>query len=448
MDPRIGWYQPEQSGPAQVLWSHIWETLASLDNMQLDNQKDAYQNYQQNQPQNSNNASNAFYNRTKRKRDNRASTYGLNSTSNNLIAQYSGTPWRALRRATYSPGVIGLHEEIENFYAYMSPSREEHQMRCQVVQRIESVILNMWPEAKVEIFGSFRTGLYLPTSDIDLVVIGKWKELPLFSLQNALESSGIAERDTIKVLDKASVPIVKLTDARTEIKVDISFNMSNGVNSAKLIKNFMKEFPVLPKLVTVLKQFLLQRDLNEVFTGGISSYSLILLTVSFLQLHPNSYASWSSNANLGVLLMEFFELYGINFNYMKTSIRIKNGGAYVKKEDISQNMYDGHRTSVLSIEDPLTPGNDIARSSYGALQVKQAFEYAYSTLSQAVHPNLHIMFDPQKYSFLGRIVRITDDVVMYRAWISENFPLNSNVKRGANKKMFTKVINDAHQNTK
>ncbi len=46
----------------------------------------------------------------------------------------------------------------------------------------------------------------------------------------------------------------------------------------------MQEYPNLPYLVLVLKQFLLQRDLNEVFTGGISSYSLILLTVSFLQV--------------------------------------------------------------------------------------------------------------------------------------------------------------------
>lgn len=36
----------------------------------------------------------------------------------------------------------------------------------------------------------------------------------------------------------------------------------------------------------VLKQFLLQRDLNEVFTGGISSYSLILMCISFLQVFP------------------------------------------------------------------------------------------------------------------------------------------------------------------
>lgn len=36
-----------------------------------------------------------------------------------------------------------------------------------------------------------------------------------------------------------------------------------------------------------------------------------------------------------------------------------------------QEMNDGHRPSLLCIEDPLTPGNDIGRSSYGALQVKQ-----------------------------------------------------------------------------
>jgi non-canonical poly(A) RNA polymerase PAPD5/7 len=50
----------------------------------------------------------------------------------------------------------------------------------------------------------------------------------------------------------------------------------------------MEKFPNLKYLVLVLKQFLLQRDLNEVFTGGISSYSLILLTISFLQVSKNA----------------------------------------------------------------------------------------------------------------------------------------------------------------
>ena len=46
----------------------------------------------------------------------------------------------------------------------------------------------------------------------------------------------------------------------------------------------MEIFPCLPPLVLVLKQFLVQRDLNEVFAGGISSHSLVLMIISFLQV--------------------------------------------------------------------------------------------------------------------------------------------------------------------
>jgi hypothetical protein len=102
-----------------------------------------------------------------------------------------------------------------------------------------------------------------------LVVIGRWEKLPLRTLENELQKCGIAEQHSIRVLDKASVPIIKLTDRLTQVKVDISFNMQSGVQSAELIKKFKNVFPVLSKLVLVLKQFLLQRDLNEVFTGSL-----------------------------------------------------------------------------------------------------------------------------------------------------------------------------------
>lgn len=64
----------------------------------------------------------------------------------------------------------------------------------------------------------------------------------------------------------------------------------------------------------------------------------------------------SSNSNLGVLLIEFFELYGRNFNYLKTGIRIKDGGSYVAKDEVQKGMLDGYRPSMLYIEDPLQPG--------------------------------------------------------------------------------------------
>ncbi|XP_039078379.1 terminal nucleotidyltransferase 4A isoform X1 [Hyaena hyaena] len=302
----------------------------------------------------------------------------------------------------------------------MSPCPEEAAMRREVVKRIETVVKDLWPAADVQIFGSFSTGLYLPTSDIDLVVFGKWERPPLQLLEQALRKHNVAEPCSIKVLDKATVPIIKLTDQETEVKVDISFNMETGVRAAELIKNYMKKYSLLPYLILVLKQFLLQRDLNEVFTGGISSYSLILMAISFLQLHPRIDAR-RADENLGMLLVEFFELYGRNFNYLKTGIRIKEGGAYIAKEEIMKAMTSGYRPSMLCIEDPLLPGNDVGRSSYGAMQVKQVFDYAYIVLSHAVSPLARSYPNRDSESTLGRIIKVTQEVIDYRRWIKEKW---------------------------
>lgn len=437
MDPRISWFQTEQLGKAQKQWTRIWEThcglnmpFESVDHKNIDFIPiDSTAGYQSELIR-------------KRKRDNKASTFGFNHSSCIENVRNGGlTPWHRPHQPLPF-GVIGLHEEIKQFYHYMSHTKEEDAMRENVVNRIKLVIQSLWPSARVEIFGSFRTGLYLPTSDIDLVVFGKWESLPLWTLEDELIQRGICDKDNIKVLDKASVPIVKLTDTTTDVKVDISFNMPNGVKSAKLIKDFMKKFPNLKYLVLVLKQFLLQRDLNEVFTGGISSYSLILMTVSFLQMHPRLDAV-CENANLGVLLLEFFELYGKKFNYLRAGIRVANDGSYIPKEEMQKKMDNGYKPSLLCIEDPLNPGNDVGRSSYGAFQVKQAFEYAYHELVNRVLPQCYHLYAPNE-CILGRIVRVTDEVVEYRMWIADNFPVskNENASTMINASTMTPCVND------
>lgn len=72
-------------------------------------------------------------------------------------------------------------------------------------------------------------------------------------------------------------------------------------------------------------------------------------------MHPRNDCRNSSH-NLGVLLIEFFELYGRNFNYINTGIRVKDGGAYVRKDDLQKEMENGYRPSLLCIEDPLKSG--------------------------------------------------------------------------------------------
>lgn len=67
----------------------------------------------------------------------------------------------------------------------------------------------------------------------------------------------------------------------------------------------LADLPPLRPLCLVLKIFLQQRELNEVFTGGIGSYALLAMIMAHLQLH----ASWTTGrdneleGNLGVLLV-------------------------------------------------------------------------------------------------------------------------------------------------
>ena len=159
-------------------------------------------------------------------------------------------------------GIERLHDEIIDFHRWIIATPEEYQMRYDVVLRVESIIKKQFPQARVEVFGSFQTGLYLPTSDIDMVVFNQVDAVrtgALYQLQDTLIQQNIAEKMSIKVIDRATVPIVKMRDLLTDIKVDISFNMESGVTSVSLIKEFVRQFPPLPYLVLLLKQFLLQR---------------------------------------------------------------------------------------------------------------------------------------------------------------------------------------------
>ena len=64
------------------------------------------------------------------------------------------------------------------------------------------------------------------------------------------------------------------------------------------------------------------------------------MVVSFLQQHVREDAR-STKANLGVLLVEFFELYGLHFNCTRTAIRITDDGAYLPKDEVSSNIQWG-----------------------------------------------------------------------------------------------------------
>ncbi|ODQ53770.1 Nucleotidyltransferase, partial [Saitoella complicata NRRL Y-17804] len=303
-------------------------------------------------------------------------------------ARKAGHPWTINKSYSNEKEVARiLHREILDFVEYLGPTPEEHELRHLVVERIRAVVRKTWPQTEVRVFGSYDTRLYLPTSDIDLVVLSTGavvyeKKSHLYQLSQALTRAGIAQK--MQVIAGASVPIIKFVDTLTQISVDVSFNKPSGLIGAQVIKGYCQSMPALRPLVLVIKWLLQQRDLNEVYTGGLGSYAIICICVSFLQLHPKlSTHQISASENLGVLLMEFFELYGSRFNYDTVGISIAgNGGkgAYFRKA--ARGWINHGQTYLLSIEDPSDEGNDIAKASRGIMRVKAAFSGAYSLLQR------------------------------------------------------------------
>lgn len=135
-----------------------------------------------------------------------------------------------------------------------------------------------------------------------------------------------------------------------QVDVDISFNMDGGPAEAARIRGYMDEHGPLRPLTLVVKQFLAQRRLNEVYTGGLGSYAIMLMVLSFLQLHPRGEAT-GADCNLGVLLIEFFELYGLHFNYERVGLSVRGGGSYFEKVG---SMWAHVRRFVLSPPFPLS----------------------------------------------------------------------------------------------
>ncbi|KAG8474689.1 hypothetical protein CXB51_031147 [Gossypium anomalum] len=159
------------------------------------------------------------------------------------------------------PTMVGV-AEIVDFCDFLSPTPEEQAARDAAVHSVFDP----------EVFGSFREGFYLPTSDIDVMIL----------------ESGIKNRQTglyalSRVIAKARVPIIKFVEKKSGVAFDISFDVDNGPKAAEFIKESVIKWPQLRPLCLILKVFLQQRDLNEVYSGGIGSYALLAMIIAMLK---------------------------------------------------------------------------------------------------------------------------------------------------------------------
>ncbi|KAL6535717.1 hypothetical protein OROHE_012561 [Orobanche hederae] len=304
--------------------------------------------------------------------------------------------------------MLRLHKEILDFCDFLSPTPEEQESRNAAIESVFDVIKYIWPNAAAEIFGSFKTGLYLPSSDVDnlVVILGsnvRSPQMGLHALSRALSQRGIAKK--IQVIAKARIPIIKFVEKKSGVAFDISFDVQNGPKAAEYIKDVVSKWPPLRPLCLILKVFLQQRELNEVYTGGIGSYALLSMLIAMLRTQHDHRAS--PEHNLGLLLVNFFDMYGCKLNTVDVGISCNGGGVFFPKS--SKGFSVEGRPFLIAIEDPQAPDNDIGKNSFNYYQARSAFAMAFTTLTNTKA----IARLGQNKSILGAIIR-PDAVLLER----------------------------------
>lgn len=233
-----------------------------------------------------------------------------------------------------------LHKEICDFYQFVRPQKYEQIVREELLGRIKTIVKDKL-NCEVHCFGSFAAGLYLPNADMDLVVISE--EFRTSGQKKACQTNSamyrfslylkqrIAEKDTVEVIQRAKVPLIKFVDRLTAIKVDMSFENHTGLIANRTFSDWKNQFPAMPILVTLIKQFLMMRGLNEVVNGGLGGFSVTCLVTSLLQNMPRVQSGeLVPEYHLGEMLIEFLDFYGNQFDCSRAGIKLNPPGYFAK----------------------------------------------------------------------------------------------------------------------
>ncbi|KAL3681183.1 hypothetical protein R1sor_024139 [Riccia sorocarpa] len=269
-----------------------------------------------------------------------------------LLVQPMLTPLNISGNFTFSlppphllANVEALHAEILEFAQASRPSAETRVHAEAAVECVRDGVKKLWPDADVEVFGSFATGLCLQNSDVDVVVVDAptppdTPEIAALSgarllcpLIRALSAS-LKEHEWcegINTIETASMPVIKLrcrpvkatgfsseppvaidvtiggrrsenfagmsqANSRKEgngskhlnLAFEVARNAHNGAAAREYVIEKLRQLPALAPLVLLMKSFLQHRCLNDVYSGGLGSFALTLMLVFYLERVPIS----------------------------------------------------------------------------------------------------------------------------------------------------------------
>jgi DNA polymerase sigma len=275
--------------------------------------------------------------------------------------------------------------------------------------------------AKVQAFGSSVTGLSLGTGDLDLCLSFK-KEQPkkvLRKVAGLLREEGMMD---IQQIPKAKIPIVKFTDSRSRLDVDISIENRLAIYNSKMLKSYAQDKRVR-EFILMIKYWASRRGINTAFEGTLSSYAWTLISIQHLQMtnppvapnrqkgnkknlfemngisydisHDSSPFESENQQTLASLLIAFFDRFATRWDWNEMVVSIRNGSPLntEKKKwmhtgplplEVVTGQSNNRMEHIMPIEDPFDHEHDLSRvvKPEGAMTIQEEFMRALHLLSE------------------------------------------------------------------
>ena len=308
-----------------------------------------------------------------------------------------------------------LSMDIEKILKSQTPSNHFLKKRNGLYEHLKRTVETRFKGSSLKRFGSTESNLSLSTGDLDLCLLfdGKKPQKVLKSLSSTLRNQ---DMEDIQVISTAKVPIIKFTDERTKIPVDISINNTLALHNTTLLKKYGDTDERIRKCVLAIKYWASQRDVCDAAKGTFSSYAWTLVMIQALQTtsppvapniqsgkqrtnlevegieydltmadKPDSLLEDENTQSLGELLVHFFQQMVLERPWDGHVISIRNGKPLTRKmkkwkygkPHASEAVLMGAKTRLglhsFPVEDPFNHDHDLSRviRPSGAMDIQE-----------------------------------------------------------------------------
>ncbi|XP_077087827.1 poly(A) RNA polymerase GLD2 isoform X2 [Siphateles boraxobius] len=196
-------------------------------------------------------------------------------------------------QSTLNPSSVNdkLSQQIlDLFHACEQQSDDlEKKENCRAV--LQRDIQTIFPGARVFLGGSSLNGFGSRTSDADLCLVFE-------------EGTGNHRTDAVYVLSlvrklfyqlsyierpqliRAKVPILKFRDRVSGVEFDLNFNNTVGIRNTFLLRTYAYVEKRVRPIILVIKKWANHHCINDASRGTLSSYTLVLMILHYLQTLP------------------------------------------------------------------------------------------------------------------------------------------------------------------